>query len=395
MTWGKHMVKICFITYHNWETKRHGGFHQFARFAAEQGHEVVFFSFSRPYYIRFKHEERLNKRVFKELSIGKSYLIGENFLRNVTWPTLALPGVLRKFFPYKINEWLLTHSLTPFSSFKKKWLSDTECFVFESCEAVLLAEKIKREFPYARIIYRPSDPLWEFSNDFFNIKGENEMLQLADRIITVNEESIEGYKYRFPEIFDKSKFICIPNGVNVEDYKKSYDVPVPLRDCASACYIGSFLPDWELLSVTAKALPEIKFVIITPHTLNEDARQIVDSLDNLIYIDGIPSSEVPKWITNCTVVIQPFPRKYGHLNKISLGLTAKNYKAMAAGKPIVTHAIPLNLSRYGLYTSDNTDDFIKGVRQAFDNPKPDYNLFDISTRDWNSLCGHFLKQCVE
>lgn len=135
------MKKICFVTYHNWETKRHGGFHQFAQAAAQNGIETVFFSFSRPYYIRWKHEERLNKEVLDNLSIGVDYKIGKGIIHNVTWPTLALPGVLRKFFPYKINEWLLTHSLTPFSSFKKKWLSDTECFVFESCEAVLLAGK--------------------------------------------------------------------------------------------------------------------------------------------------------------------------------------------------------------------------------------------------------------
>lgn len=387
------MKKICFVTYHNWETKRHGGFHQFAQAAAQSGIETVFFSFSRPYYIKWKHEERLNKKVLDNLSVGVDYKIGKGKLHNVTWPTLALPGVLRKFLPYKVNKFLMIHSLSSFESFKTKWLHDTDCFVFESCEAVLLVKIIKEKFPKSKIIYRPSDPLWEFSNDFFNIKGEYEMLQLADRVITVNEESIEGYKHRFPEIFDESKFICIPNGVNVEDYKKSYEVPEPLIDCVSACYIGSFLPDWELLSLAAKALPEIKFVIITPHTLNEGARQIVDSLDNLIYIDGIPSLEVPKWITNCTVVIQPFPPKYGHLNKVSLGLTAQNYKAMAANKPIVTYGVPIKLSKYGVITTATPDEFIDGVETAVKHSDHQYPHFDIESRNWGKLCADFLAEC--
>lgn len=34
--------KITFITYHNWKTKRHGGFHQFAEYTCKQGIETVF-----------------------------------------------------------------------------------------------------------------------------------------------------------------------------------------------------------------------------------------------------------------------------------------------------------------------------------------------------------------
>lgn len=48
------MNKITFITYHNWETKRHGGFHAFAEYTCRLGIETMFFSFSRPYYIRWK-----------------------------------------------------------------------------------------------------------------------------------------------------------------------------------------------------------------------------------------------------------------------------------------------------------------------------------------------------
>jgi hypothetical protein len=39
------MPKIVFLTYHNWESKRQGGFHKLAEGACERRFETVFFSF--------------------------------------------------------------------------------------------------------------------------------------------------------------------------------------------------------------------------------------------------------------------------------------------------------------------------------------------------------------
>lgn len=69
-------MKIVFVTYHNWETKRHGGFHALAEFACQNGHDVVFFSFSRPFKIFRAHDERLNKEVLKKLIKGIKYKVG-------------------------------------------------------------------------------------------------------------------------------------------------------------------------------------------------------------------------------------------------------------------------------------------------------------------------------
>lgn len=35
-------MKITFVTFHNWKTKRQGGFHKFAERCSLEGHEVVF-----------------------------------------------------------------------------------------------------------------------------------------------------------------------------------------------------------------------------------------------------------------------------------------------------------------------------------------------------------------
>lgn len=385
-------MKIVFITYHNWETKRHGGFHQFAKYAAQSGNEVVFFSFARPYYIALMNDERLNRKVLIKLSKGVIYDIGDNYIANITWPTLGLPGFLCKYVPYGINKWLMTHSLNPFNRFSKKWLTGTDCFVFESTDAVLLAKDIQKRFPRATIVYRPSDPLWEFSHSFYHIKGEQEMLEIADKIILVNDQSGIGYQKMFGSVFNLSKATVIPNGVDLKEFTSRHPVPQLLNYPVTACYIGVLEPDYELMINTAIALKYIRFILITPHKIDNKLRKRIDSIDNLFFIPGIPPSDVSSWITNCSIVIQPLSGSNNHADKFSLGLTAQNYKAMAAGKPIVAYHIPPHLSKYGIKIAKTDEEFIGMIQDSVYERKQEYNI-DLEALDWDKLCANFL-ECV-
>jgi hypothetical protein len=384
------MNKITFITYHNWDTKRHGGFHQFARYTCEQGIETVFFSFSRPYYIIFKKEERLNYKIFRLLNKGCYYDIDGHDLVNITWPTLALPGFLRKFVPSFINEWLMCHSFSSFRKFADKWLRNTNYFVFESCDAVFLLPLIKKYFPDAQIIYRPSDPLVEFNNEEYLITAEKQLIAVADKILLVNDESIAVYKENFSDVYDESKFYVVSNGVSISEYLKKQDCPQELKGKKTALYIGTFSVDWKLIIIAAKQLPDIHFIIITPNRPTKEVVRYIKVISNIVYIPGINPSQVPQWISNANLILQPFPDSFQHYNKKSLGLTAKNYKAIAAKKPIVTHKIPMHLSKYGLITTDSYQGFIDAVAENISKKDVKYNI-DINEKNWDNLCPLFLE----
>ena len=377
--------KITFITYHNWKTKRHGGFHQFAEYTCKQGIETVFFSFSRPYYILFKNEERLNYKVLRLLNNGCYYDIGGHNLLNVTWSTLALPGFLRKFVSSEINEWLMCHSFTPFKKIVGKWLKNTDCFVFESCDAVFLLDLIKKYFPKAKIIYRPSDPLVEFSNEKYAIEAEKRLIAKADKILLVNNESLAVYAEKFPDVFNKEKFYVVSNGVDVSAYLKKYEFPDELKWPKTALYIGASLIDWELMIIAAQQFPDIRFVIITPNKPIDKVLARIKSISNLLYISGIAPSQVPQWVTNASIILQPFSSSSQYCNKKSLGLTAQNYKAIAAQKTIITHQIPMHLSKYGLITTNTYQDFIDAIAKNINNNKVQYNI-DINEKSWEYLC---------
>lgn len=380
-------MKITFVTYHNWETKRHGGFHQFAKYAAESGNEVVFFSFSRPYYSILKHEERLNAAILKSLCRGLTYKIGKGVLYNVTWPTLALPGNMRNWFPNKVSSWFMTHSLKPFSSFKRKWLEGTDCFVFESCDALFMLDKIQRNFPKAKIVYRPSDPVVDISNEKALVEAEHQMLQKADSIALVNEESREVYKDAFRD-YDDKKSIVVSNGVEISEYRKKYPVPPIMEGKKTAIFIGLFDMEWGLIVEAAIKLPEITFIVVNPNQLAKEVEEKIAKYDNIIYVPGIKPSEVPQWVTNSNLIMQPYP-KFVFSEKKSLSLTAKNYKAMAAGKPIVAYMIPKSLERYGLIVADTYEEFIEAVKDNIDKTDYKYNI-NLAEKDWDFLCEKFM-----
>ena len=82
------MKKITFLTGHNWKSNRLGGFHKFAEEALKHSIEVVFFSFPRPYYSYFQHQELYNKKTIKQLQKGLIYTEYNSKLTNVTFSTL-------------------------------------------------------------------------------------------------------------------------------------------------------------------------------------------------------------------------------------------------------------------------------------------------------------------
>lgn len=385
--------KITFVTYHNWRSKRHGGFHQFADYFSKVGYDVIFFSFSRPYYTIFKKEERQNARVLKSLTKGEQYNNGEGYVLNITWPTLALPGYLRKYLPGSINKWLMTNSFIRFSKIQDKWLNGSSCFIFESCDAVFLLDLVKKYNPKAKIFYRPSDPIVDLPSEDYLIEAERKMLLAADLTILVNEESRELYHTKFGQSYNDRKAVVIPNGVDVEAYLKHYDCPEVLDYPKTALYVGVFAVDWTLLKEAALSLPDIRFVIVNPNIPSNSDEKIINSVDNLYYVPGINPTEVPKWVTNASIIIQPFPKDNIFSRRIGLSLTAMHYKSIAANKPIIAHMVKKSMENYGLCVTETTEEFIEAVKRGIDVKVKKYN-YDVRINDWTQLCERF-KAAVE
>ena len=379
-------MKIVFLTYHNWETKREGGFHKFAEIFADKGHETIFFSFSRPYFSFFKNSERLNKNVLLNLSKGVCYLTKKgNKVLNITWPTLDLPNPLSILFSDKTLFFLKTKSLTPFKKFHKKQLYNTDVYVFESAEGLLLYDKIKQLSPNAKFVYRPSDPM--ISNNVSEVLKQCEIniLKKSNLNILVNSNALNLYKNICG--FCEKKSIIISNGIDIDRFSCSYEKPSLLQNINfSVLYIGARLPNWDLIIETAESLKKLSFVVICPLLPIKNISKRIKNIDNLFYIPGIKPEKVPSWITNADLIMVPYLENE-YLN-VPRGITAKYYQAIIANKPIVVYHDTQELKKLGISVNYDKASFIGAIKKVFlDNTSINYN--NISFNEWKDVKENF------
>jgi len=389
-------MKIVFITYHNWQTKRHGGFHALAEYACRVGHSVVFLSFSRPLkLLRINlNDERLNKDIVKKLIKGVKYRVGDKYITNVTWPTISLWGKMRRYAPKWLNDWMDYNSFIPFWFFSQKWLKGTNCFVLESNESIMLYDKLRKYHPHAMITYRPSDPIIDSNpSDKLLCDKELDILPKFDMSFIPNEEGVQLYRDSIPNFDDVCKCCILPNGVYLEDYQRSYSRPSRMKDGKSVTYIGVENIEWQLVIEAATQLSSLTFYIIMPTNPPKFFLDASQSLSNLVFISGIPHSEVPAWVINSDVLMSPLYSGCHEMRK-SLHLTAKNIKPIAAKKPCVTYCNNPLLAQYGITTTYTYSDFIFAIKQAIEeNGRREYN-FDLKNYDWNIIGQRFLSYLV-
>lgn len=383
------MPKIVFLTYHNWETKRQGGFHKLAESASQRGYETVFFSFIRPLYIFFKNEERLNRHVLKRLIKGKTYISKGNRVLNITFPTFATPGPLRRFVPVKLDLWLQTFSYKSFRGFARKHFANTDYFVFESGESLLLLHKIRKQFPQSKIIYRPSDPLVASTFYKFLHPFEKDILTSCDMSYLVNSKGFEMYKTKYGLLDGSFKSTILPNGVELNAYLKKYPVPELLKKYPTALYVGAINPDWQLVIESAIELPKIYFIIVCPEKPEHQYLKTMRETPNINYVPGIFPKEVPAWLTNANVIIMP--QSQMNSEKASVwGVTAKHYQAMAAKKPIVTYNDDPELERYAIPVTTTKEDFIHELEVAISKTSVEYPI-DLKERTWDNIASKFFQ----
>ncbi|QXP66972.1 glycosyltransferase [Polaribacter sp. AHE13PA] len=385
--------KIVFLTFHNWESKRQGGFHKFAEEFANKGWRVFFFSVPRPYYSYFKNDERLNKTVLKNLSKGLEYSIGKGSLLNLTLPTFALPGGLRKFFSNKVNKFLQKTSLQNTNKFLQDKFKGVTHFVFESNEALLYYKKIRKLFPDAKIIYRPSDPVCANKNASLHIvEAEKEILFNADLVFLVNKENFDTVTGFYKEYTKSKNCAILNNGVDMDAYTQTYSIPNALQKENTVLYVGARDIDWDMIVEAANLDKHLNFVIVCPEIPNENFINYTNLKNtNLFYIDGIKPTDVPKYITNADVVIVPNPKdRYKTKN---WGITAKYLQAMAAKKPIVAYHDGEYLKDYEIEPVYNTTDFLLKINTALKKPVVNYN-YNLAERDWTVLTEKFYNSII-
>ncbi len=127
----------------------------------------------------------------------------------------------------------------------------------------------------------------------------------------------------------------IPNGVDVELFRRTYARPESLPPAPVALYVGTLHEervDLELILGLAEAAPDLAVVLLGPDCLSPSHSSELRVQPNVHLLGARPYSEIPAYLHHADVVIVP------HLvNPFTESLDPiKAYECLAAGRPTVT-----------------------------------------------------------
>ncbi|MCK4268350.1 MAG: glycosyltransferase [Actinomycetia bacterium] len=162
----------------------------------------------------------------------------------------------------------------------------------------------------------------------------------------------------------------IPNGVEIEHFKKSRQNPLLPQDMLGIKgpiigFIGvvSDLFDLGLLEAAARIKPEWSFVIVGPITSNI----IKPDLKNIHFLGKKSYEELPSYLTTFDVCTIPLNR-----SPAALGANpAKLFQYLAGGKPVVSVDLP-EVETFSdlIYISKNEKEFIDNIDVALKEANP-------------------------
>lgn len=372
------MKKIVFISGHDYIAKRQGGFHVFAE-KLSNFYDLTFFTYPRSFFIKIRRNSpieynNISYRGDRDIRCGK--------VRNVSRLFWIPPVSLLRYLPQFVVEWFYRLSFPSFAEFCDKYFDGVDFFMLESDSSVILFNYLKKKYPDAKFLYRPSDPMLMSSNLNFFHKYEKDYIRRCDFIFPVNQDGVDLYKEKIND-FPDDRYEIVSNGIEIEAYGKKYPRPLEYGDLKNiASYIGARPAEWDLIVYSAAKLPEVNFFIICPENPTEKFKAALLKFDNIHYIQGISPSQVPQFVTNADMIIVPNPTCM--YKSFPWGVTAKYYQAMYSKKPIVSYHDNEKVEQLGIPVAFTYDEFAEMVNENIKKGETSYNI-DLVSKDWNKL----------
>lgn len=379
-----------FVTFHHWMGSRQGGFHKLAEALCGEGYDVGFLSFPRPWYGVLKRSERESASRMLSLVVGKRYRVRAGTVLNFTVPTFGLPGRLWPLVGHGGALRLERAAAPSVATVCRHRVPDPDVVMFESTTGTLLFDQLTRRFPRALTIYRPSDPLVADPALPPGLRlAERNLLQRADLVLLVDEHARAVYARAFPGLdLDGDRVLVLRNGVDLQPFTDEHPRPAVFGDDRPvALYLGAHVPDWSVLAAAARSLPGVRFVAVCPERPSRAELTAFLASRNAVYVPGVPPGEVPRYVTNCDVVMVPYP---SNARLLTLGITAKMLQAMAARKPLVALHVNPCLAQSGIVACSDTAEFARAIAAAAHVRTSTYPI-DVAAYGWQQVQSRFVE----
>lgn len=370
--------KILMACCNYWYSPFQVGSHQLAKGFARAGWDVAFISDPiSPLHILNGATGELRER-FALYSAGGAAEIAGNL-----WAYVPGALVTPHNKPVLRSEWVHRkwHKLTcpnVVKMAKQHDFGQVDLLYFDSVSQLFWLQEIS----FKKSVFRIADK----NTGFFKFtpgmaKMQNELAQKVDAVVY----SAQNLQDHVLEMQPKETFY-LPNGVDFQHFAEGPTVlPAELAGIPKpiALYVGAMdiWFDFDLVSETARRLPNMSFVLIGPDRL---AKARLQHLPNVFVLGSKPYDEIPAYLYNADVGIIPFDVS-SHSELVNSIHPLKLYEYMACGLPTVAvEWDELKRMETPAVLCSTVEQFISGIKETLAaTPDREKLVSYARSRDWN------------
>lgn len=214
------------------------------------------------------------------------------------------------------------------------------------------------------IIYQAHDAFAMYPDAPPTIRAlESATIEFSDLVVTTSESTRRLLQEIYPE--QKEKIQTLTHGVHFERYEGDSPEPADLRAIPRprAALMGTLdLEDENLVTFSARSLPQVQFVLIGPGGEKIRARAREENLQNLRFLGSRPQAELPAYLKHCDVGLIAYRFDWRETRLFGTN-PMKRYEYAAAGLPTVSVSLrEYELTPSPLHVARSPAEFAEAIR---------------------------------
>jgi 2-beta-glucuronyltransferase len=352
------MNTLIVSAHHDYRTPNRASIHFVANELLSHG-AVHFFSMRYSPLSRFKGDARVG------LEVQANQVDSHGGVQCYLWKTPFHPMALRRRWLWPLEQalfWL--YERLPCAALDA-WAKQADVVIFESGIAPVLAQRIARLNPQARLIYKGNDGLREIGASVYAQRKLEQLTPHFAVVALVSKSMASRWGHSsLNGMAQAGNVFVVPHGV--EDKLSELGDPTPYADAPAgalhAVSVGAMLFDPQFFVIAGKAFPDVTFHVIGS---GHDGAGI--ARDNVLFYPRMPYAQTIRYIKHANFGIAPYhaPVLPAYLADSSLKMLQYDYFGLPTVCPY--EVVGTHQGRFG-YRAGSSTSIQRAIVQALASP---------------------------